>query len=733
MNFLNTFDYCVIAVYFLILVGLGIYLKRKASASMEDYFIGGRRIPWWALGISGMASYLDIAGTVVIVSMIFLLGPRGLFIAFRGGAVLILAFCLVWMGKWHRRSGCITRAEWMIFRFGGGPGGRCAQLIAALFSVVWCIGMIGYLVIAVGIFLSTFLPFSPFMCALMLLGIATAYTMVSGFYGVVFTDIFQSVIILAAVVLVSVLGFQKVTEAGGVAEVARVAEQVTGNDAWTSGVPHWKTSMPEGYKGFEYLAIAMLIYFFRTFLGGMGQCGQDPKYFGARNDRECGTLTFLWTWLMMFRWPMMMGFAILGIFLVQKNFPDQRVLENSEIAIKRHIISEKAPDVQIDFAALESLADVERRFDWDGINAKIAANSFDPEADAELVARLKSHFGDGWQQQFLVLYAQEQKVKELVPKTSWSTILSEVTDEGKYPALAAELESHLGPVDADGMGWKNKLDILSYEGTPNPEKILSWVLLYCIPQGFRGLMLVALIAASMSTFDSTINMTTGLFTRDIYQKYIRPKAKTKELIYISWVFIVVLVAIGFIFAYSIKNINDIWEWIIMGLLGGLLVPEILRFYWHRFNGWGFAIGTFAGGFAAILQRQFYPDLGGQPLFLLMFGIGLTSSIIGTYLTKPTDDKVLENFYRKTRPFGFWGKCRERLTESEWASMKREHINDWIALPFTLMWQISLFMAPMLFIVQAMGAFWVTLAVCVVGLAGMIVFWYRKLPAENVVT
>ena len=78
MNFLSTFDYCVIAVYFLILVGLGIYLKRKASASIEDYFIGGRRVPWWALGVSGMASYLDIAGTVVIVSMIFLLGPRGL-------------------------------------------------------------------------------------------------------------------------------------------------------------------------------------------------------------------------------------------------------------------------------------------------------------------------------------------------------------------------------------------------------------------------------------------------------------------------------------------------------------------------------------------------------------------------------------------------------------------------------------------------------------------------------
>ncbi len=68
MDYLNQLDYIVIFIYFSFLVGLGLYLKKMASASLEDYFLGGRKLPWWAMGISGMASWLDITGTMVITS-----------------------------------------------------------------------------------------------------------------------------------------------------------------------------------------------------------------------------------------------------------------------------------------------------------------------------------------------------------------------------------------------------------------------------------------------------------------------------------------------------------------------------------------------------------------------------------------------------------------------------------------------------------------------------------------
>jgi len=189
MGSLNSVDYGVIIVYLGLLVGMGLYLKSKASKSLEDYFLGGRKLPWWALGITGMAQFLDITGTMIIVSFLYMLGPRGLFIEFRGGAVLILTVMLLWTGKWHRRSRCITNAEWMVYRFGDGFGGQFARTVGAIAGIVSTLGMLAYLVKGVGLFLSMFFPFTPLQCSLLMIGIATLYTMISGFYGVVYTDL----------------------------------------------------------------------------------------------------------------------------------------------------------------------------------------------------------------------------------------------------------------------------------------------------------------------------------------------------------------------------------------------------------------------------------------------------------------------------------------------------------------------------------------------------------------
>lgn len=483
MRYLSGIDYFVIILYAGALVGLSLYLKRRASASIEDYFIGGRQLPWWVLGVSGMASFLDVTGTMIITSFLFMLGPRGLFIEFRGGAVLVLAFMMLWAGKWHRRSKCLTGAEWMIFRFGDGPGGRFAQLMCVISGVVGTVGMLAYLIKGIGLFLSMFLPFSPFQCALLLVGVATLYTMVSGFYGVVYTDLFQSVIILIAVIGVTVMAVSKVAS---VPDLGAFAAEITGNRQWLSSVPHWNTSMPSGYEAYRHLLLFAMFYLMRNVFFGVAS-GNDPKYFGARSDRECGQLTFMWTSLMMVRWPMMMGFAVLGLFLVRDLFPDQGVV--IECA---QLLRETFPEIN---------------------------------------------------------------------EAHWSELISSVANmPAKYPPeVISQIQGLLG------QDWSQKLLLISFHGTINPERILPAVLLHDIVWGLRGVFLIALIAASMSTFDSTVNMTTGLLTRDIYQKHVRPNAETKELIYASWFFVVSLVGLAFLFAYSVKSINDIWGWIIMGL------------------------------------------------------------------------------------------------------------------------------------------------------------------------
>lgn len=649
MTTLNTFDYSIILVYLVALLLLGLFLSKKAGASLDDYFLGGRKIPWWAMGMSGMAAWMDMTGTMIIVSFLYMLGPRGLYIEFRGGAVLILAFLLLWTGKWHRRSGCMTGAEWNIFRFGSGAGGQFARIVAAVAAIVWSLGMIAYMVKGVGLFLSIFLPFSPTACALGMVGVATIYTMASGFYGVIYTDILQSGIILVAVVVVSLLAVFEISNFDG--DLASLANEVTGSQQWTTTALSWHTTMPAGYEAYENLGLFALFYLLRNVMGGMGS-GADPKYFGARSDRECGLLSFMTGWMIMFRWPMMIGIAVLGLFLVQETIPDQSVLSKSAEIIR------------------ESQGDI--------------------------------------------------------PKHRWEDSLAHIMhNPAEYPALVDQLEQQLGAEN-----WQMKLKLLSHEGTVNPERILPIVLLMKIPAGLRGLILVALIAASMSTFDSTLNMTTGYFTRDVYQAYLRPEANNRELMLASYVFGIALVGCGFLMGSATNSINHIWDWLMMGLGAGLAVPTILRLYWWRYNAGGLVAGTIVGLVAAVVQRMLYPDLNTIVSFSILTVISFLASIVGTFLAQPTDPKVLEHFYLTTRPFGLWAPLKKRLPSDVKMGMEREHRNDLCALPFALCWQISLFMLPMQLIIGAYQSFCVTLIFFLIGLSGLYFFWYRNLPSSE---
>jgi hypothetical protein len=50
-----------------------------------------------------------------------------------------------------------------------------------------------------------------------------------------------------------------------------------------------------------------------------------------------------------------------------------------------------------------------------------------------------------------------------------------------------------------------------------------------------------------------------------------------------------VLSVSLLFAFSAKNINDVWAWIIMGLGGGMIFPQLLPLYWSRFNGIGYSV------------------------------------------------------------------------------------------------------------------------------------------------
>src|SRR5271154_6190468 len=144
MRHFSSIDLAIIIGYFVVTVTVGLWMSRRASSSLDEYFLAGRSLPWYLLGIAGMTNWFDLTGTMIITSFLFMLGPRGLFIEFRGGAVLMLAFLVAYTGKWHRRSGCMTGAEWMSYRFGTGKPAEALRLMQAAIGIVASIMMLAY-------------------------------------------------------------------------------------------------------------------------------------------------------------------------------------------------------------------------------------------------------------------------------------------------------------------------------------------------------------------------------------------------------------------------------------------------------------------------------------------------------------------------------------------------------------------------------------------------------------
>lgn len=591
-----TIDIIIIVVYLSAIVVVGLVMQKKASAGIDSYFLGNRNLPWWALGASGMASNTDIAGTMINTAFIYALGTKGFFIEIRGGVTLIMAFLMVFMGKWNRRSQVMTQAEWMHFRFGTKKEGDVARIISAIAAIIMTVAMVTYFVIGAGKFVGDFLGIEPIYASILMIILAMTYTLASGLYGVVWTDVFQGIFIFGVIIYISVLAMTTVDlpdeflvsvpmmDGSFTAIKTTLAE-------WSRMTPPQEMNMPEGstFSIYNLFGIAIMFYLFKVTLEGASGAGgyMLQRYFAAKSDREAGLLSLFWTVLLAFRWPLIASFAMLGIY--------------------------------------------------HGIET--------------------------------------------------------------------------GTVIAD------------------PELVLPTVIKNYIPVGVKGLLIAGLMAAAMSTFDSTVNAGAAYWVKDLYQTYLRPNANEKDLILQSRLASLVIVLLALLFSLTITNINEIWGWITMGIGAGMFIPQVIRWYWWRFNGYGFAIGTAVGMAAAVLTKAFGGPIAEYNSFLIASGSSLVGCILGTYLTPPTESAVLSHFYKVTRPFGFWGSVRTEIPPDVLNQINEENRRDIIAIFFAVPWQVVLFLTGMMIVMKQWSNVFNLFGLLVVLSAGLYWFWYRHLSKE----
>lgn len=263
------------------------------------------------------------------------------------------------------------------------------------------------------------------------------------------------------------------------------------------------------------------------------------------------------------------------------------------------------------------------------------------------------------------------------------------------------------------------------------EQVMPMVIGRFLPIGLTGVMLAGLLAAFMSTFDSTVNSAAAYLVNDIYKKYINKNASQSRYVLIGYAASIIIVIAGIIFGYYSDSILQIMLWLISGLYAGFAPPNVIRWHWWRFNGYGYFAGMISGIIMAVVYPKMFPELTAINAFpFIFFGSGLIA-IIASLMTKPTEQAVLIEFYRSVRPWGFWGPIRKKVIEQDPDfNAKNSFGCTVIALAVGITWQISIAAIP----TYAAFSMWsgMLISMCVFFVCSIVLkfTWYDRLEKDE---
>ncbi|MFT4925658.1 MAG: SSS family solute:Na+ symporter [Phenylobacterium sp.] len=609
-------DMTIVGCYLLATVFIGLYLKKQASKNLNSYFMGGKTLPWYMLGLSNASGMFDISGTMWLVSLCFIYGMKSIWIPWIW-PVFNQVFLMVFLSCWLRRSNVLTGAEWIRTRFGDGRGGKLSHMIVVIFAVISVLGFLAYGFIGIGKFIEIFIPYEaiapllpfdiapqsvPYFYGIIFTSIATFYVMMGGMLSIVWTDVLQFTIMTVAALSIGIIAMVNVSSD----TLQAMTPQGWANPffGWTLDVD-WQQLIPEVNEkihsdGYSLFTIFVMMMLFKGVLASAA--GPAPNYdmqkiLATKSPKEAALMSgFVSVALMPIRYFMIAGFSVLAIVYYQ---------------------------------------------------------------DLDLMVA-------------------------------------------------------------------GKLDF---------ENILPSAILQFAPVGIAGLLLAGLLAAFMSTFASTVNAAPAYLVNDIYKRYINPQASNKRLIHASYAVSVGVVLISTIIGLYVQSINSVLQWLVSGLWGGYVVSNILKWYWWRLNGHGYFYGMMAGIVGALafplVFDGVFPHIASDilplylfPLLLLLSAIGC---VAGSYLTPHDDMALLKDFYKTTRPWGFWGPVRALVQAEDPDFIPNLHFKrDMLNVLLGITAQTCLVALPIFIVIKDIQSGLVTLLVLTVSATGLKKYWYDTL-------
>lgn len=262
------------------------------------------------------------------------------------------------------------------------------------------------------------------------------------------------------------------------------------------------------------------------------------------------------------------------------------------------------------------------------------------------------------------------------------------------------------------------------------EQILPSAIAEFVPVGFMGLLLAGLLAAFNSTFAGTLNAAQAYIVNDIYLRYVKPEADNKQIKNMNYITGVLVVIVSIIFGVFAEDVNSVLQWIVSALYGSYVVSNVLKWYWWRFNGYGYFWGMVAGLIPALIFPYVFSETLDLYYFPWLLLISIAGAVLGTLLTKPTGEETLKEFYKTVNPWGFWKPIKEKvIAENPDFVPNKNFKRDMFNVIIGTTAQTALVALPIYIILKDALPIWITIIITVV--CGIILkkTWWDTLPEK----
>lgn len=329
---LTVLDISIIVVYLLLMLGIGWALRKKAARNKESYLMGGKKLPWYLLGMSDASDMFDISGTMWMVALCFVYGMKSIWIPWLW-PVFNQVVLMVFLSKWLRRSNANTGAEWLASRFGTrGAGVTASHQVVVAFALLSCFGFLAYGFVGLGKFIEIFVPWSevknylPFDIApqyvahfygIIFTLFATFYSILGGMHSIVLGDLIKYLIMTVACIAIAIIAAQHLRY-----------QSLDIPDGWLDPFFSWKLDLDwsriapaanvkiaeDGFGLFGFFFMMMLFKGVFASLAGPAPNYDMQKILATSSPKDASKMSgFVSIVLLPVRYAMIIGLTVLGL------------------------------------------------------------------------------------------------------------------------------------------------------------------------------------------------------------------------------------------------------------------------------------------------------------------------------------------------------------------------------------------------------------------------------------